>query len=71
MSYQHSAHQGLAQTKKWACAHWCASPNAGTTQQFPILEYTLVTRKRQTTETGIGQANPVLLEPQNSPSQML
>jgi len=19
----------------WACAHWCASPIAGTTQQFP------------------------------------
>jgi hypothetical protein len=24
------------QTKKWACAHWCASPNAGSTQQFSV-----------------------------------
>jgi hypothetical protein len=24
-------------TKKWACAHWCASPNAGTTQQFSVF----------------------------------
>src|ERR1700733_2170093 len=23
------------QTKKWACAHWCAPPKSGTTQQFP------------------------------------
>ena len=23
-----------AKNRKWACAHWCASPNAGTTQQF-------------------------------------
>jgi hypothetical protein len=24
------------ETKMWACAHWCASPKSGTTQQFPI-----------------------------------
>jgi hypothetical protein len=24
-----------AQTKKWACAHWCAPAKSGTTQQFP------------------------------------
>ena len=28
-----------AETKKWAFAHWCVSPNAGTTQQFPTSIY--------------------------------
>ena len=58
MSYQHCADRGSAQTKKWACAHWCASPNAGTTQQFSIPEYTLVRRKRQTTEPVLGRRIP-------------
>src|SRR5712692_6859846 len=26
-----------AETKKWACAHWCVSPRARTTQQFPNI----------------------------------
>src|SRR5215470_15637659 len=41
------------QTKMWACAHWCASPNAGTTQQYSIDEYTPLARKKQTRE-GLG-----------------
>jgi hypothetical protein len=40
----------VPETKKWACAHWCVSPNAGTYTTVSNLEYTLVRGKRQTCE---------------------
>src|SRR6267154_6008761 len=29
----------LGETKMWACAHWCVSPNARTTQQLQLQIY--------------------------------
>jgi len=44
----------VPETKKWACAHWCVSPNAGTYTTVSNLEYTLVEGKRQTMEGRFG-----------------
>jgi hypothetical protein len=42
-------------TKKWACAHWCASPNAGT-QQFQFPNIRRGQGKRQTGEADKAKA---------------
>src|SRR5271156_2843723 len=40
-----------AETKKWACAHWCASPKSGTYTTVSKHQYTLLAGKKQ---TGVG-----------------
>jgi hypothetical protein len=36
ITYRQTPKHNPAATKKWACAHWCASPTTGITQQFSI-----------------------------------
>jgi hypothetical protein len=44
-----------AETKKWACAHWCVSPNAGNYTTVLKHEYTPFVGKRQTAQAPVSK----------------